>query len=102
MILDAIINLLADLIDGLVDLLPEWTVNFDTLGGAFGANSPMGDGLETQGMFKALLAFLSKGNTFVPFDQLILLINFLVTLILVIIGYRITRFTIGVLRGSGN
>lgn len=102
MILDGFLSLITTLVNWVYAMLPAWTIDLHTIGGAAGTS------LGWQGVqvgqlspFEAMLAFAASYNDFVPVDQLLLITSLAVSFYAAFLAWRFGRWIIGVIRGAG-
>lgn len=103
MIADGFLGLITALINGLFSALPAWTLNPDQVMGTCGANILDNQDTVTsnQSALQMIVIWIQKYNTFVPFDQLVLVMTTVLTFYGVMLAYKAAKFIIGVIRGAG-
>jgi hypothetical protein len=109
MIVDGLIMLLVGVIQFVYDLLPEWTIetNFQnamrldgehwTALGGYGAPQ-VGSQFS---VFDSVLVTMWQMNKFLPVDHLIGALSMVVTFFLAVVGFKLAKYIIGVVRGAG-
>lgn len=104
MIFDFFINLLANMISGLIALLPPLNVNDLILNepnvGQTTFHPVTGAAVQSNPMFY-LLSMAASLNAFLPVDQVLIMLGLYALVYGIMITYKIVRVVIGTLRGAG-
>jgi hypothetical protein len=107
---DLILGLLTGVVNTLYGLLPDWNWNPASWTENASTHPPSALYLTSEGgwttntswsPFTSALVFLKSWNAFMPIDQLVLLINFLIAYGAALIAYRTGKWILGMIRGAG-
>ena len=107
MILDAILIMLIGLVQAAFSLLPPWDVSgflFEGMRVGDDVFDPMNSGVSGTVNKTPLWHFMdlaAQWNSFLPVDHFVTIIGLFATAWTCVIGYKVVRFIIGTIRGSG-
>lgn len=106
MIICALLQLLVGLLDALFALLPEWDWTVAELpenGNNLGVTmwDQVAVGLDNLSPLHSLFLLMARMNKFVPVDQFISAVQFMASVITVVLVFRGLKWIINVVRGAG-
>lgn len=95
--------MLTALLSGLVAILPDWSLDIGATAGAGGGDIPDLQYTVTSGHdpLAMVLIWMQKYNSFIPFDQIVIMLTVFAGLITAIVAYKAIRYVVSVVRGSG-
>jgi hypothetical protein len=101
MITKGLLAIFAQILDWAYSLLPDWDMSkiygpaqhWEIYDGKnhYGESSPL----------QAIIWWMHYYNDFIPFDQFLLIINLGFVLMSAILGYKLVKWIVGVIRGAG-
>lgn len=107
MIVDGLIMLITGIVQFAYDLLPEWdvTTNFINAmrldGTGFTALGGYTEGSGSASLFDYMLVWMWQMNKFLPVDHMVGILTVFITFWGALLAYRLAKYLIGVVRGSG-
>lgn len=103
MITCALLDMLTALLSGLIAVLPDWSLDIGAVAGTTSGDIPdlQYTVTSTQDPLTMLLVWLQKYNNFLPVAEVFLMISALAALVAAVVGYKVIRYVVAVVRGSG-